>query len=79
MVKVIERAGLPVVQMCNLIPVSSSLGVNKIVPTISIPYPLGDPQTPADVQWNLRVHRTRKALEALTADIDSPTVFSVNI
>ncbi|MBP1997849.1 glycine reductase [Peptostreptococcus canis] len=77
MVKVIERAGLPIVQMCNLVPVSTSLGINKIVPTISIPYPLGDPATPKEVQWNLRYTRTKKAVEALTEDIKEPKVFSV--
>lgn len=77
MVKVIERAGLPVVQMCNLVPVSSSLGVNKIVPTISIPYPLGDPATPKEVQYKLRYDRTKKALESLTEDIDEPTIFEI--
>ena len=77
MVKVIERAGIPIVQMCNLVPVATSLGINKIVPTISIPYPLGDPQTPKEVQYNLRYNRTKKALEALAEDIDEPTVFEV--
>lgn len=77
MVKVIERAGLPIVQMCNLVPVSSSLGINKIVPTISIPYPLGDPSTPKEVQWNLRYNRTKKAIEALAEKIEEPTIFSV--
>lgn len=77
MVKVIERAGLPIVQMCNLIPVASSLGVNKIVPTISIPYPLGDPATPQEVQWKLRYERTKKAIESLGHDIEEPTVFTV--
>ncbi len=77
MVKVIERAGIPIVQMCNLVPVSSSLGINKIVPTISIPYPLGDPSTPKEVQHDLRYKRTKKALEALTEEIKEPTVFSV--
>ncbi|CAK7014106.1 MAG: Betaine reductase complex component B subunit beta [Peptostreptococcus russellii] len=77
MVKVIERSGIPIVQMCNLVPVSSSLGVNKILPTISIPYPLGDPSTPKDIQYRLRYERTKKALEALATEIDEPTVFSV--
>ena len=36
MVKEIEKVGLPVVQMCNLIPVAKTVGVNRIVPTISI-------------------------------------------
>lgn len=75
MVMVIERAGIPIVQMCNLVPVATSLGINKIVPTISIPYPLGDPQTPKDVQYNLRYTRTKKALEALAEDISQPKIF----
>ena len=31
--------------MANLIPVAKSVGSNKIVPTISIPYPLGSKHT----------------------------------
>jgi betaine reductase complex component B subunit beta len=76
MVKVIERAGLPIVHMCNLIPVSKTVGANRIVPTISIPYPLGDPATSKEEQWKLRYSRTKKALEALTADVNEQTVFS---
>ena len=76
MVKVIERAGLPIVHMCNLIPVSKTVGANRIVPTISIPYPLGDPATSKEEQWKLRYSRTKKALEALTADVDEQTVLS---
>ena len=38
MVKEIEKGGLPIVQMCNLIPVAKTVGSNRIVPTISIPY-----------------------------------------
>jgi len=77
MVKVIERAGFPIVHMCNLIPVSKTVGANRIVPTISIPYPLGDPATSGQDQWKLRYHRVRVALEALATDIEEQTVFSV--
>ena len=79
MVKEIERAGLPIVQMCNLIPVAKTVGSNRIVPTISIPYPLGDPATPEAEQWKLRYHRTKVAVEALATDIEEQTVFKVNI
>ncbi len=79
MLKEIERAGFPIVQMANLIPVSVSVGANKIVPTISIPYPLGDPNTPAEDQWKLRYHRVGVALDALTADIKEQTIFKVKI
>ena len=79
MVKEIERAGFPIVQMCNLIPVATTVGSNKIVPTISIPYPLGDPATSKEEQWKLRYHRVGKALEALTEDVKEQTVFKVKI
>lgn len=79
MVKEIERAGIPIVQMCNLIPVATTVGANKIVPTISIPYPLGDPATSKDVQWKLRYHRVGVALDSLTEDIQEQTVFKVKI
>ena len=65
--------------MCNLIPVATTVGSNKIVPTISIPYPLGDPDTPKEQQWKLRYHRVGVALDALTEDIEEQTVFKVKI
>lgn len=63
--------------MCNLVPVALTVGVNKIVPTISIPYPLGDPATSKEEQHKLRYHRTRVALEALAKEVDGETVFKV--
>ena len=63
--------------MCNLIPVASTVGANKIVPTISIPYPLGDPATSKDAQWKLRLSRVKTALEALTDEITEQKVYAV--
>lgn len=77
MVKEIEKAGFPVVEMCNLIPVAETVGANRIVPTISIPYPLGDPNTPKEAQWKLRYYRTGIALDALATEINEQTVFKV--
>jgi glycine reductase len=77
MVKEVEKAGFPVVILCNLIPVAKSVGANKIVPTISIPYPLGDPATSKEEQYKLRRHRVEVALDALTEDIKEQTVFKV--
>jgi len=79
MVKEFERAGFPVVQMCNLVPVATTVGANKIVPTISIPYPLGDPSTSKEAQWKLRHHRVGVALDALETSVDEQTVFKVKI
>ncbi len=77
MVKELEKAGFPIVQMCNLIPVASTVGANKIVPTISIPYPLGDPATSKEAQWKLRTSRVRTALEALTDSITEQKIYPV--
>lgn len=77
MVKTIERAGIPIVQMCNLIPVATTVGANKMVPTISIPYPLGDPAQPEEEQYKQRYHRVGVALDALATDVDEQTVFPV--
>jgi glycine reductase len=79
MVKALERAGFNVVHMCNLIPVSMTVGANRIVPTISIPYPLGDPNTPKEEQWKLRYHRVGVALDAIATDVTEQTVFKVRI
>lgn len=65
--------------MANLIPVSKTVGANRMVPTISIPYPLGDPATSEDEQWKLRYHRVGVALDSLTTDIEEQTVFEVKI
>lgn len=79
MLREIEKAGIPIVLMANLIPVATSVGVNKMVPTISIPYPLGDPATPLEEQYKLRYHRVGVALDALTADVSEPTLFKTKI
>ena len=79
MVKTIERHGIPVVQMCNMIPVATTVGANRMVPTISIPYPLGDPEQPVEEQYKLRYHRVGVALDALATPVEEQTVFKVKI
>lgn len=79
MVKEIEKAGITIVQMANLIPVAMTVGANRMVPTISIPYPLGDPATTKEQQFKLRHHRVGVALDALTTPIKEQTVFKVKI
>ena len=54
MVKEIERAGIPVVHMCTVTPISLTVGANRIIPTIAIPHPLGDPSLPHDEEKALR-------------------------
>jgi len=75
MVKEIERAGIPVVHMCTVTPISMTVGANRIIPTIAIPHPLGNPTlTPAD-EKKLRRRLVEKALKALTTEVDGQTIF----
>ncbi len=75
MVKAIERTGIPVVHICTVVPISQTVGANRIVPAVAIPYPLGNPLVDAVEEKKLRRAIVDKALEALTIEIDSQTVF----
>lgn len=76
MVKAIEStAEVPVVHMCTIVPISQTVGANRIVPTIAIPHPLGNPELNADDEHKLREGLVEKALNALTTPVDSQTVF----
>ena len=75
MVKEIERHGFPVVHMCTIVPVSLTVGANRIVPTVAIPHPLGDPSLSPEDEKNLRRKLVMKAIKALETEVDGQTVF----
>ena len=75
MVKEIESAGLPVVHICTVTPISMTVGANRIVPAIAIPHPLGNPALSKDEEKALRRHIVEKALKALTTEVDGQTIF----
>ena len=75
MVKAIEAAGLPVVHMCTVTPISMTVGANRIVPTIAIPHPLGNPELDKEEEKKLRRQIVEKALKALTTEVDGQTIF----
>jgi betaine reductase len=75
MVKEIERAGLPVVHMCTIVPISMTVGANRIVPTVAIPHPLGNPELPQAEERALRRRLVERALTALATEVDGQTVF----
>ena len=77
MVKEIERAGLPVVHMCTVTPISLTVGANRIVPTIAIPHPLGNPALSPEEEKTIRRKLVSRALEALTTQVEDHTVFEV--
>jgi len=75
MVKEIERAGLTVVHMCTIVPISLTVGANRIVPTVAIPHPLGNPASDPKEEFELRYHLVERALKALETPVDTQTVF----
>ena len=75
MVKEIERAGIPVVHVCTVVPISLTVGANRIVPAIAIPHPLGDPKLDHHEEKELRRKIVEKALKALSIEVETQTVF----
>jgi glycine reductase len=51
------------------------VGANRIVPSVAIPHPLGDPNKSPEEEHILRRQLLEKALQALTTDIAEQTVF----
>ena len=77
MVKEIERAGIPVVHVCTVTPISMTVGANRIVPAVAIPHPLGNPALSAADEKQLRRKILNTALEALSTEVDRQTIFEV--
>ena len=75
MVKEVERAGLPVVHVCTVTPISMTVGANRIVPAIAIPHPLGNPALEPKDEKALRRKLVEKALTALDTEVDGQTIF----
>jgi len=75
MVKEIERAGIPVVHVCTVTPISMTVGANRIVPAVAIPHPLGNPALEAGEEKALRRKLVEKALGALTTEVNGQTIF----
>jgi glycine reductase len=74
-VKEIDRAGLPVVHVASIVPISLTVGANRIVPAVAIPHPLGNPSLPKDEERRLRLNLVQQALQALQTEVDKQTVF----
>lgn len=73
--KEIERAGIPVVHMCTITPISLTVGANRIVPTVAIPHPLGNPALTYEEEKTLRRGLVEKALKALQTEVTEQTIF----
>ena len=63
--------------MCTVTPISMTVGANRIVPTVAIPHPLGNPALSVQEEKALRRKLVERALEALCTDVSQQTVFEV--
>lgn len=61
--------------MCTIVPISLTVGANRIVPTVAIPHPLGNPALSHEEEFNLRYALVEKALKALETHVDGQKVF----
>ncbi len=61
--------------MASIVPISVSVGANRIIPTVAIPYPLGNPSLSPAEEKTLRRKLVERALLALSTDVDGQTVF----
>ena len=75
MVKELERYGIPIVHMATITTISQSVGANRIVPTVAIPYPTGNPNLPLEDEYKLRYSLVERAVNALATAVDEPTQF----
>ena len=75
MARELEKAGILTVHVCTIVPISQSVGANRIVPAVAIPHPLGDPSKSEKEEKRLRRAIVEKALNALKTKIDEQTVF----
>ena len=75
MVKGIEKYGIPVVHMATVVPISRTIGANRIIPGVGIPYPLGDPTKSAEQSKKIRRELVERGLKALETPVSEQTVF----
>ena len=66
---------MTVVHACSIVPISLTVGGNRIVPTVAIPHPFGDPGLSCSEEKDLRRRLVEKALKALQTPIEEQTVF----
>ena len=61
--------------VATIVPISLTVGANRIVPAVAIPHPLGNPALSKDEERELRLNLVKKALRALQVEVEEQTVF----
>lgn len=76
MTREIERvADIPVVQIATIVPIMLTVGANRIVPGVAIPYPVGDPLKGDEADHAKRRELLQRALDAMQTEITEQTIF----
>ena len=75
MAKELEKEGILTVHICTIVPISKTVGANRIIPAVAIPHPLGDPSKSREGEKSLRRKLVYKALEAMQTKIEGQRVF----
>ncbi|CFX89231.1 Selenoprotein B, glycine/betaine/sarcosine/D-proline reductase family [Syntrophomonas zehnderi OL-4] len=75
MVKEIERYNIPIVHMATITTISESVGANRIVPTVAIPHPVGNPALKPEDEKLMRKAMVKRAVDALATEISEATHF----
>ena len=78
MVKEIERVGIPIVHLTNMVPVALSIGSNRILKGVSIPFPACDCNLPEEERYQNRYELVEKGIEALMTEQKEQVVYTVS-
>ena len=66
---------MPTAHVCSITTIAKTVGANRIVPSVAIPHPLGDPDRSPAEERQIRRRLLEKALHALETPISEQTVF----
>lgn len=61
--------------MATITTISKSVGANRIVPTVAIPHPVGNPSLSLGEENELKYGLVKRALDALATKISGVTEF----
>ncbi len=61
--------------MCTVTPISLTVGANRILPTVAIPHPLGNPALSHEEEYELRYKLVDRALKALETEVEGQKIF----
>jgi len=64
------RLGILTVHICSIIPISKTVGANRIVRAVAIAHPLGDPTKSREEEKELRRKLVEKALGAMNTKVE---------